>query len=213
MLSSVWVRVHQHGACFAMLSHLNVWRSVYEYPTGRYCAKSTCLEVVACISEYHTTAWCIVRTAQCHIMCYIMLFYLYNTCTLPCTFQHDLSAALLVLYVLCASVSPFRFVGCLGQQEFLTVNVVPVSTTSVKASFTPPNDTVEYSVQYMFGEGDFTMFATQLVSLDGMGEQTVQLRDPDALPGMLVQVRMNSSLNLTYPITQAWTCNSGTYVF
>ena len=87
-----------------------------------------------------------------------------------------------------------------------------MSATSVNASFIPPNDTVEYSVQYLFGEGDFTMFETIPVSVSGMEEQTVQLQDPNATAGTLVQVRMNSNLNLVYPITQARTCNSGTYI-
>ena len=107
------------------------------------------------------------------------------------------------------SLSPSPFVGCLGQQ-FLIVDVVPISTTSVRASFFPPNGSVDYDLVYSFGADNN---GTQSFPAPGTEEQTVTLNDtnPTPRPGVLVQVQVNSNLNLTYPITRAWTCNSGAH--
>ena len=111
------------------------------------------------------------------------------------------------------SLSLCACAGCLGQGEFLTVDVEPVSTSSVRASFMPPNATINYTVQYWFGDmGSERRSGSVIVPVNGEGVQTVVLTDPMPTPGTRVEVQINSTLNLTYPITVASTCNPRKYI-
>ena len=76
------------------------------------------------------------------------------------------------------------------------------------ATFEPPYNDSDYVLLYSFGD-DSQMSLS--VPITGMEEETTILNDtnPTPRPGVRVQVQVNSSLNLTYPITVAWTCNSG----
>ena len=93
----------------------------------------------------------------------------------------------------------------------MTVDVVPVSTSSVRASFTPPNATINYTVLYSFGDMQSERRSGSVI-VTGEGVQNVTLTDPMATPGTRVEVQINSTLNLTYPITVASTCDPRKYI-
>ena len=130
--------------------------------------------------------------------------------------NHDASADLLhspLSLSLSLSLPLSACAGCLGQGdiEFLTVDVVPVSISSVRASFTPPNATINYTVLYWFGDmRSEHRSGSEIVT--GQGVQNVTLTDPMPTPGTRVEVQINSTLNLTYPITVASTCYPGKYI-
>ena len=120
-----------------------------------------------------------------------------------CNVQH---LNTIIIFPLCGVTGiPSRFLGCFGQQ-YLSVEVVPLNTTSVQATFIPPSPET-YTLHYVFGNG---APMSEEITVSTTDPQTRVLTDATADPGTLVRVQVNSTLpNFIYPTTQARTCTAG----